>query len=97
MVRFKLPAEQGGKNDGRRVNRDAGSDPALHQKQKRAEQSRLPIEALPEIFVGGVNLQPLINRDENRADDDERERLAEIILDEIQSRFRKPDRAWRET
>ena len=59
----------------------------LHQKQKRAEQSRFLIEALAEIFVGGVNLQPLINRNENRADDDERERLAEIILDEADPAF----------
>ena len=45
------------------------------------------IEPLAEIFVGGVNLQPLIDRDENRADHDERERLPEIILDEPDAAF----------
>ena len=84
---IQIPAEQRGKNNGRRVDRDSGGDTALDQKQKGAEQSRFPIEPLTEIFVGGVNLQPLINRDENRADDDERERLAEIVLDESDPAF----------
>ena len=83
----QIPAEQRGKNDGRRVDRDSGGDAALDQKQKRAEQPRFLVEALTEIFVGRVNFQPLINRNENRADDDERERLAEIILDESDSAF----------
>ena len=34
---IQLPAEQRGKNDGRRVDRDAGGETTLHQKQKRAE------------------------------------------------------------
>ena len=45
------------------------------------------IEPLAEIFVGGENFEPLENRDENRADDDERERLPEIILDEPDPAF----------
>ena len=40
------------------------------------------IETLTKVFVGSVNLQSLIDRNENRADDDEREGLAEIVLDE---------------
>ena len=78
----QIPAEERGKNDGRRVDGDSGGDAALDQKQKRAEQPRLFVEPLAEIFVGGVNLQPLIDRNKNRADRDERERLPEIILDE---------------
>jgi hypothetical protein len=45
------------------------------------------IEALAEIFVGREYLQALIDRDENRADDDEGERLAEIVLDEPDAAF----------
>ena len=61
--------------------------PRCTRNKKRAEQSRLLVEALAEIFVGGENLQPLIDRNENRADDDERERLPEIILDESDPAF----------
>ena len=43
---IQMPAEQRGKNNGRRIDRDAGGDAALHQKQKRAEQSRFLIEPL---------------------------------------------------
>ena len=84
---IQIPAEHRGENDGRRVDGDAAGDAALDQEEKRAEQSRLLVEALAEIFVGGENLQPLIDRNENRADDDERERLPEIVLDEADSAF----------
>src|ERR1700686_2850299 len=84
---IQVPTEQRGKNNGRRIDRDAGGDPALNQKQERAEQSRFLVEALAEIFVGGENFQPLINRNKDRADRDEREGLAEIILDESDSAF----------
>ena len=62
-------------------------DSALHQEEKGAEQPRFLVEPLAEIFVGGENLQPLIDRNENRADDDERERLPEIVLDEADAAF----------
>ncbi len=58
------------------------------------------IEALAEIFIGGDDLEPVINRDEDRADDDEGEGQAEIILHETHSAFvglpgrgKKSDRA----
>src|SRR5256714_529850 len=55
--------------------------------EKSAEQTRFFIETLPEIFVGSENFQALIDRDEDRADHDERERLSEIILDEPDAAF----------
>ena len=59
----------------------------MDEEQKTAEQSCFFVKPLAEIFVGGVNLEPLIDRDENRADHDERERLPEIILDEPDAAF----------
>ena len=67
-------------DNGRRVNRDSRGETALHEKQERAEQSRFLIEALPEIFIRGDDFQPMINRDENRADEDDREGQPEVIL-----------------
>jgi len=84
---IQVPPEHRGKNDGRGVNRNSPGDSALHQKQKRAEQARLLVETLAEIFVGGENFQPLIDRNENRADDNERERLPKIVLDETDAAF----------
>ena len=52
----ELPAEDGGKNDGRRINRDAGGNAALNKKKKCPEKLRLSIEPLAEILVGGVNV-----------------------------------------
>src|SRR5204863_3890127 len=83
---IQIPAEQEGKNDGRCVDCDPAGDPALNEKQKSAEQPRFFVETLTEIFVGGENFQALVDRHEDRADHNERERLAEIILD-------KPDAA----
>ena len=77
----QAPAEQRGQNDGWRINRNPGGQTALNQKQKCAEQPRLLIETLSEIFVSRVNLEALENRYENRADGDQGEGLSEIILD----------------
>ena len=82
MVRFKRQPSSGRKNNGWRVDRDSGSDASLHKKQERAEQLRLPVEPLAEVLIGRVNFQPLIDRNENRAHNDQRERLPKIILDE---------------
>src|SRR5204862_8360910 len=84
---IQVPSEQRGENDGRGVDRDSASDATLDEKQETAEEPRLLVEALAEIFVSGVNLEPLIDWDENRADHDERERLPEIILDEPDAAF----------
>ena len=84
---LQVPTENRGNDDGRRVNRDAGGKAALHQKKKRAEQSRLLIESLAEIFVGGDDFEPMKNRNENRADDEEREGQPEIILHETHPAF----------
>ena len=81
------PAEHGGENDGRRVNGDAGGQPALQEKQGRAEQAGLGVETLAQIFVGGIDIQPPVNRQEDRGDDDQRQRQAEIILHETQVRL----------
>jgi hypothetical protein len=78
------PAEDRGEHDRRRVNRETGADPALQEKQRRAEQARLLVEAPPEKFVGRVDVEPAENRQENNRDDDQRERSAEIILHETE-------------
>ena len=73
---IQSPAEERGENDGRRIDRDAGGETALHQKQKRAEESRFLIEPLPEILVGGENFKPL----ENRAQKSRRQRSARTVV-----------------
>src|ERR1700748_2672161 len=83
----QIPAEERRENNRRGVNRDPARDAALDEEQKPAEQPRFFVEALPEIFVGGENFQALINRDKDRADHDERERLSKIILDEPDAAF----------
>ena len=83
----QIPAEESGKNDRRGVNRNAGRETALEKKEKCAQQSRLLIEALPEILIGRHHLEPVIDRDEDGADHDEREGQAEIILDEAHPAF----------
>ena len=45
------------------------------------------IETLAKILVGGDDFEPVIDRNENRADDDEREGQAEVILHEAHSAF----------
>ena len=82
------PAQHGRKDDGRRINRDAGGEAALQQKQARAEQPGFGVETLAEKFVGRVNSKPAVNRQENGAYDDQRERQAKIILDEADSAFK---------
>src|SRR5881394_2123232 len=84
---IQIPPEQCRKNNRRRVNRDPAGDAALDKKQEPAEEPGFFIEALSEIFVGGENFQPLINRDEDGANHDEREWLSEIILNEPDPAF----------
>ena len=61
--------------------------PRCTKNKKAPEISRFLIEPLSEILVCGENFEPLENRDKNRADNDERERLSEIILDEADPAF----------
>ena len=58
------------------------------------------IETLPEILIGRDDLEPVVNRDEDGADDDEREGQAKIILEKphpalvgLPGRGEKSDRA----
>ena len=76
------PAHHGGKHDGGSVDGDARAQPALHKKQARAEQPRFPVEAPAEVFVGGVDVEPPVNRQKKDRDDDQRQRRAKIVLDE---------------
>ena len=54
--RVKPPAEHGREDDRRGVDREAGGESALQQEQARAEQARLGIETVPEVFVGRINV-----------------------------------------
>ena len=81
------PAEHGGEDDGRRVYRDAGGQAARHEKESSSEQTRLGIKPVSEIFVGGINIQPPVNRQEHGGNQDQRQRHSEIILHEIQPAF----------
>ena len=78
----QAPPEQGGQNNSRRIDCNSGGDSSLHEKQERAEQLRLAIEALAQVLIGCVNFQPLIDRNEDRANNNESEWLPKIILDE---------------
>ena len=76
------PAQHGGEDDGRRVDGHARGEAALQQKQSRAEQTRLPVEAPAQELVGGVHAEPPVHGQEHGAHDDERERQPEIVLHE---------------
>jgi hypothetical protein len=84
---LEVPAEDRGDDDRRRVNRDARSKSALDEEQRGAKQARLLVEALPKILIGGDDFQPMENRDEDRADDDESERQTEVVLHEAHPAF----------
>ena len=55
------PAHDGRKHDRRCVDGDARPQPALHEKQRRPEETCLLVEASPEVLVGGVDLQPPVD------------------------------------
>ena len=57
----------------------------MKEEEARAEQTRFPVEAFAQEFVGGVNAEPAVEGQENGADDDERERQAEVELDELEA------------
>ncbi len=85
--RVQPPAHDAGEHDGGRVDRDARAQPALEQEKARAEQAGFRVEAAAEIFVGGVDVQPPVNRQEKRRDEDQREGRAEIVLHEAETVF----------
>src|ERR1035437_6017671 len=74
------PAKHGRNNYRRRVNRHARSEPALHEKKSRAQQSRLSIKPSAKEFIGRVNAEPAVDGQEYGAHDNERQRQPKIIL-----------------
>ena len=76
------PAEHRRQHDRRRVERDAGAEPAREQKQQRNQLPRLAIEARFQIFVRGVDLEPVVDGHDHRREDDHGDRQAEVELDE---------------
>ena len=84
---FQRPAEHGGENDGRCVDRDAGLHAALQEKENGAEDARLFVEAITEVFVGGVNAELAVDRQKHGAYNDEREGQTEIVLHETDAAF----------
>ena len=81
------PAEHRGYDDGGRIDGDTRGETALDEEESGAEETGFAVESPAEIFIGGVNAEPAVDGQENRADDDERERQAEIILDETDAAF----------
>ena len=75
------PAEDGGEDDGGRVDGDAGLETALEDEDARAEEAGFAVEALAKILVGGVDAELAVNREKHGADHDQCERETEIILD----------------
>ena len=76
------------------------ASPRWRRKRNAPNNRVFLIEALAEILVSGDDLEPVINRNENRADDDEREGQSKIILDKthpalvgLAGRGEKSDRA----
>ena len=90
------PAQHGGEDDGRRIDRDAGGEPALQEEQPRAEEACFGIEAPAQKLVGSVDVQTPVHRQEYRRDDDQRQRHAEVILHEAEPVSGSPGREWRE-
>ncbi len=85
IVRSSRHAQDGGEDDGRRVNGEAGAQAPLHEKQRRAEQAGFGVEPLAEIFIGGIDVQAAIDGQKHGGDEHQGQRHAEIILHEIQS------------
>jgi hypothetical protein len=81
------PAQHGGEDDGRGVDGDAALEAALEQEDAGAEQAGFLVEAFPEVFVGGVDTELAVDRQEDGAHENEREWQTEIILDEGDSVF----------
>ena len=84
IVASSRQPKSGGEDDRRRVDRDAGREAALQEEERRAQQPGLRVEAAPEVLVGRVDVEPPVDRQEDRGDQDQGEGRAEVVLHEAQ-------------
>ena len=76
------PAEEDGEDERGRVDRQAAREPALQEEEARRQPPHPHIEALLEVLVGRVDVQPVVERDRGDREDHHRDRQAEVELDE---------------
>ncbi len=67
--------------DGR-IQGDAGRQAPLHQEQERRQLPGLAVEAVLQELVGGVDLQPVVDRHHHRRQEHHRQRQPEVELHE---------------
>ena len=76
------PPEEDGEDERRGVDRQAAREAALEEEEEGRQAADPYVEALLEVLVGRVDVQPVVERDSGDREDDHRERQAEVELDE---------------
>ena len=74
--------QHGREDDRRRVDGDPRLEAALEEEQGRAQQAGLGVKPAAEVLVGRIDVEPPVHRQEHRRDQDQRQRGAEVVLDE---------------
>jgi hypothetical protein len=86
---LQRPAEQRREHDGGREDGDARRQPARQEEQERGQLARFAVESLFQVFVGGIDLEPIINGQEEGRDDDHGDGQPEIELHEAHPLFER--------